>query len=198
MKFILKILNFNFFDDVLNVLTERKYKHDLFYDFISLKNNFILFHFDEKWIHDQYLKSYVSIEPNSFLNLFNFLQKISEKSNSDLLISSGNINNQFTEKFKCNYPEITKNVYNIYNNKIFFIDNLSFNQLELFISKCSILISCHGAPTHISSAFNKKIIDIVDFSEKIFFDKWSAHFRNYKQIQRSKFATLSENILNNL
>ena len=76
--------------------------------------------------------------------------------------------------------------------------NITLSQLEFAISKCSTFISCHGAPTHIAAAFNKKIIDIIDISEKNFFDKWSAHFRKYKQLHRSEFSKLSEDVLNNI
>ena len=100
--------------------------------------------------------------------------------------------------FKTDFIEINKNIYNFNNKKIFFLDNLSIQQLELTISKCSTLVSCHGSATHIASAFNKRIIDIIDISEKLFFDKWSAHFRNYTQLQRLEFNKLSDLILNKL
>ena len=198
IKYILKILNYNFEDQDLNILTERKYVQDNIYNFLNQKDNFILFHLDEKWIYDQYLKSYKVIEPNSYSSLVFFLEQISKKENIDLLISSGNINNKFTEKFKSDFPEIHKNIYNFNNNKIFFLNHLTINQLEFAISKCSTFISCHGAPTHIAAAFNKKIIDIIDISEQNFFDKWSAHFRKYKQLHRSEFSRLSEDVLNNI
>ena len=38
----------------------------------------------------------------------------------------------------------------------------------------------------------------IDISEKNFFDKWSAHFRKYKQLHRSEFTKLSEDVLNNI
>ena len=73
MKFILKILNYDFENNDLNILTERKYNHDIIFDFLDKKDNFILFHLDEKWIYDHYLKSYQIIEPTSYVNLINLL-----------------------------------------------------------------------------------------------------------------------------
>ena len=73
MKSILKILNYNFEDQDLNILSERKYNQDILYNFLNKRDNFILFHLDEKWIYDQYLKSYKDIEPNSYSNLVYFL-----------------------------------------------------------------------------------------------------------------------------
>jgi len=198
MKSILKILDFNFENHDLNILAERKYEQDDIFDFLNNKKNFILFHLDEKWIYAQYLKSYTTIEPDSYLDLINFLEKITKKTNNNLLITTGIIENNFTECFKTDFIEINKNIYNFNNKKIFFLDNLSIQQLELTISKCSTLVSCHGSATHIASAFNKRIIDIIDISEKLFFDKWSAHFRNYTQLQRLEFNKLSDLILNKL
>ena len=120
MKSILKILNFNYNDNDLNILTERKYDQSDFTEFLSNKENFILFHFDEKWIYEQYLKSYIPIEPNSYLDLINFLEKIANKTNNNLIISSGNRNNKFIDNFKNDFTEINTNIYNFKNNKIFF------------------------------------------------------------------------------
>jgi len=198
MKSILKILNFNYNDNDLNILTERIYDQSNITEFLSNKENFILFHFDEKWIYEQYLKSYIPIEPNSYLDLINFLEKIANKTNNNLIISSGNRNNKFIDNFKNDFTEINKNIYNFNNNKIFFLNNLSMKQLELVISKCTTFVSCHGMPTHIAGAFNKKIIDIVDVSEKLFFVKWSAHFRKYEQLHRYEFNKLSEIILSKI
>jgi hypothetical protein len=58
------------------------------------------------------------------------------------------------------------------------------------------LISCHGAPTHIAAASNIRIFDIIDESERIFFDKWTSHFRNYNQFLRKDFKALSNEMLN--
>jgi len=198
IKSILKILNFNYEDNDLNILTERKYNQSNVTEFLSNKENFILFHFDEKWIYKQYLKSYITIEPNSYLDLINFFEKIANKTNNNLIISSGNRNNKFIENFKNDFSKINTNIYNFNNSKVFFLNNLSMKQLEFVISKCSTIVSCHGAPTHIAGAFNKKIIDIIDVSEKLFFVKWSAHFRKYEQLHRFEFSKLSEIILSKI
>ena len=42
---------------------------------INNKNDnidYILLHFDEKWIHNDYIKNYKSIEPNSYFEFENF------------------------------------------------------------------------------------------------------------------------------
>jgi len=198
IKSILKILNFNYEYNDLNILTERKYDQCNVAEFLSNKENFILFHFDEKWIYKQYLKSYINIEPKSYLDLINFLERITNKTNNNLIISSGNRNNKFIEDFKNDFSVINTNIYSFNNNKGYFLNNLSMKQLELVISKCSTIITCHGAPTHIAAAFNKKIIDIIDVSEKLFFVKWSAHFRKYEQLHRFEFSKLSKIILSKI
>ena len=72
---------------------------------------------------------------------------------------------------------------------------MSFLQLEKLILNSTLLITCHGAPTHVAASFNKTIVDIIDTSELEFFNKWTAHFRDYKFCLRANFIDLSKNIL---
>ena len=198
MNDILKLLNLELIEEDLNILTNRNYNHDHIYNFINNKKNFILFHLDEKWIYDQYLKSYTTIQPNSYLDLIEFLKKITNLTNKDLFISTGYFNNKFTENFVDDFNKYDKDIFKLEDSNIYFLNNLNLNQLEFAIANCSTFISCHGAPTHLASSFNKKIIDIIDSSEKIFFDKWSSHFRNHNQLIRDKFTILSNLILKKL
>ena len=52
----------------------------------------------------------------------------------------------------------------IKNPKISFVDNLSFIELEKILSNTNLLISCHGAVSHISAAKNIKQIDTFELS----------------------------------
>ena len=49
--------------------------------------------------------------------------------------------------------------------KIIFLEKTNFSELEFLLSKAKLLISCHGAATHVAAAFNIKIIDIFDNSK---------------------------------
>ena len=43
---------------------------------------------------------------------------------------------------------------------------------------------------------NIKIIDIFDKSKILFYQKWTSHFRNYTNIERDNFKSLSRKIIN--
>ena len=72
-------------------------------------------------------------------------------------------------------------------------EGLSFTQLDKITSKSSVLISCHGAISHLAAAYNIKQIDIIDKSYN--YHKWTDHFRNYKSLERVSFNDLSNRIL---
>ena len=51
-------------------------------------SNYLIFHFDEKWIFETYIKKYKSIEPN--LDDFKlFIKKILENTKHNLVITTG-------------------------------------------------------------------------------------------------------------
>ena len=58
IKKILNHLNFSFDKTDLNTLNNRTYV-----SLDNLENNYILFHFDKKWIHKEYISNYIDIEP---------------------------------------------------------------------------------------------------------------------------------------
>ena len=164
---------------------------------LDFLDKYTLFHFDEKWISGHYIANYKSIEPESEGHLISFFEKLLLKTGRDLCISSGTINNKFYEHFRQKFSKIGDSVYQVKftNNKIIFFDNLNFSQLEKLIFNCELLISCHGAPTHIAGSFDKKIIDIFDESKKEFYNKWTAHFQNYRFLLRNDFSSLECKII---
>ena len=94
-------------------------------------------------------------------------------------------------------PNIIKKVKSsLDSSKIKFLDNQNFNDLEQVVSKCEILISCHGAISHIAAAKRIKQIDIIDKSYD--YNRWTSHFRNYNYLYREKFSSLSKEILQKL
>ena len=72
--------------------------------------------------------------------------------------------------------------------------NLNFQNLEAVIIKSSLIISCHGAVSHIAAAKKIEQIDIIDKSYN--YSKWTKHFRNYKSLERKKFNILTDDIIN--
>ena len=199
IKAALTYLNFNFTTNDLNTLKSKKN------NILTLKNNFsldkntetIILHLDEKWIYSDYIKSYKNIQPSPkdlnlfILNIVNFLKK-------NLIITSGIKKNFLIESLKFEYENLNKDIYmkKVNSNLIYIFDETDIFDLEYLISHSSLLISCHGAPTHIAAASNIRIFDIIDESERIFFDKWTSHFRNYNQFLRKDFKALSNEMLN--
>lgn len=178
IKKILSELNFNFINEDLNFLDNRNFE--------TKYNNqkHTLIHFDEKWIYNEYIKEFNNIEPSED-ELIEFINEILIKTKSNLVITTG-----------IKTPIKLQNIMSkIKNSKISFEDNLSFIELEKILSNTNLLISCHGAVSHISAAKNIKQIDIIDKSKKEFYQKWTSHFRNYNYLYRNKFKILKNEIL---
>ena len=177
---ILNRLNFNFDKNDLNTLNCRSYNK-----LKDLENNYILFHFDEKWIHKEYISNYINIEPTENELLY-FLNLIINKTNKKLVVTTGLISP----------PILDKIFINKFDSKISFFKNLDFLEIENIIDKSDLLISCHGAVSHVAAAKNIKQIDIIEENKLDFYKKWTDHFRSYNSIYRKKFSDLSNEILN--
>ena len=175
IKNILKLMNFNYFDEALNTLDHHK------------KNNandkgLIQLHFDEKWIFNDYIKKFIKIEPTE-IELINFIKMIIKKSRKKLLITTGIRLPKIMKKIKPLLRELEIEIY----------EDLNFSHLEKITSKTSILISCHGAISHVAAANNIRQIDIIDKSYD--YGKWTGHFRNYKPLYRDSFNFLSNKLV---
>ena len=175
IKNILKKMDFQYFDETLNTLEHLKKSK-------SNDSNLIQLHFDEKWIYDDYIKKFVPIEPSE-IELVSFIKKLITKNDIKLIITTGYALPLIINKIKPNLNELKIKVY----------ENLNFSQLEIITSKSGILISCHGAISHVAAANNIKQIDIIDMSYN--YSKWTNHFRNYNYLYRDNFSKLSCRIL---
>ena len=178
IKKILSELNFNFIDSDLNTLKQRNYNS---LDYTN--KDFILFHFDEKWIYANYISEYTNIEPSKDA-LISFINLLLITSNKELIITTG-----------MNCPNILNDIFdNNLDSRITIYKKLDFCYLENLISKCKLLVSCHGSVSHVAAAHKIKQIDIIDEKKLDFYSKWNAHFRNYTPIYRKKFSELSKEI----
>ena len=190
---ILNKLNYQLIDTDLNTIS-KKNENNL----IINNDDYILFHFDEKWIHNDYIKNYKSIEPDNYLEFENFIKNIVNRTENNLYITTGLISNKFTDLIKNKFNKISEFKFELNHNnkKILFFEKTTFLELEVLLSKSQILISCHGAATHVAASFNIKIIDILDNSKDLFYQKWTRHFRNYTKIERDNFNALTNKIIN--
>mgnify|MGYP001230106903 CR=1 FL=1 len=176
IKNILQKMEFNFSNKALNILSHRNPKNN------SYEKNQIQLHFDEKWIFNDYIKKFVNIEPAEN-ELINFIKEIVKKKEKKLIITTGiNLPN------KMNKIENELNELNISLHK-----NLDFLELEKITSQSKVLISCHGAISHVAAAYNIKQIDIIDKTYD--YSRWTNHFRNYNYLYRDNFSKLSCRIL---
>ena len=200
-KNILKIFNFSFDIKDLDLFESENINEIRFSfgnDIFKLKN-FLLLHFDEKWIFDTYIKKFTRIEPN-YNELNKFLYEIIKKTKNDLVITSGNLDLQLIHNLKNNFTKKTDQIYfkKIENNIIYLLIKTNFFDLKKIIFNSKLIISCHGAPTHVAAGMNKRIIDIFNSDDEKWYKKWNSHFRNYEFIHRSQFKILSLKILSKL
>ncbi len=165
-------------------------------EIIKKTQNFNIFHFDEKWIFDHYIKTYANIEPTES-ELIKFIQKLSSNKKKDLIITTGISENKLIFFLKSKFNKIGNNIfeYKCEHNSIFLIENLDIFNLEYLISKSESVITCHGATSHLANMYDKNLIDIIDNSEVELFKNWTHHFTNYTSLNREFFSILSENII---
>ena len=178
IKKILEQLDFSFNENSLDLFSHKNMIEKNYEEFIQL-------HFDEKWVFEEYIKKFVNIEPNKD-QLINLIDNIISYTKKNLVITTGQKTPEILLKIK---PALE-------NRKVRLLENLDFSALEKITLKSSLLISCHGAISHVAAANKVKQIDIIDTSYDYF--KWTMHFRNYDYLIRDKFENLSVKILNKL
>ncbi len=179
IKSITKILDFNLENNDLNIFDERVF---------SFKNpdraNYIILHYDEKWSNKTYISSYKDIEPSE-IQLLKFIIDIKNRLNLKIIITTG-----------IHTPIILKKIMSkINDDRIELLENLNFQELESLVSNSNLVISCHGAISHVASAYQIKQIDIIDINLMNPYSNWTEHFRNYNYIYRNNFSILSNKIL---
>lgn len=196
IKQILNIISFNYNNNDKNLFEKKVYKLE---KYIDIKKNYLLFHFDEKWIYKDYIKEYNLIEP-TVDEFINFLNNLADKIDKNIVISTGSVGNPVIDKFHKYLKKYNnKMLFRKFNKQhIYLAINLNFFELETLIKNSTIVITCHGAVTHLASSLNKKIIDIFDESKKDFYFKWNKHIKKYSYVYRKNFKELSLEILSKL
>lgn len=167
-------------------LEGKKYHENLIDHYKINVNKVIMFHFDEKW--DDY-----NDQPEK---LIHFINKLQTKTNTTIFISNGMFKNKFEgylfKSFEFKKKEDTTNFFQSdKNKKIFFFDKLEINQLFYHAELSDLIITPHGALTHIASIYKVNIIDLISFKKKFFFNKWKSVNNNNVQFDISDL----ENVL---
>ena len=178
----LKEINCDLIDKDMNFILNYENSNSLYSNIYQ--KDYIVLNFDEKWIFENYIKTYKNIQPT--YDQFNeFILKLSEMLH--VVIVNGYKSNPLLDSFK---P--------INTNKVIIKDKINIFELQSLIKNCKYLITCHGAPSHIASNYGIKIIDIIDESERDFFESYNFHFKNKTQLIRDDFLKLSKKILDSL
>ncbi len=156
-------------------------------------NDYIHVHLDEKWFSSTYIKTYKDINP-SFDQFNNFINSLSKKNN--ILITTGLISNNLIDRLlNESKAKIGDNIYT-YNlsDNIIIVFKPTLLDLESLLRKTKILISCHGALTHVAASLNVKIIDIVEKSSDELVKRYSLYIKKYYKVYRDNFKNLIQNI----
>ncbi len=179
IKKIIDSMDFKFDITDLDILINR-----------SVSNNninqtkYIVLHYDEKWSNTTYISKYVNIEPHE-VQLLNLIKNIRYKTGLQIIITTG-----------INTPEILKNIISeINDHRVKLMEGLNFEELEKIVSNSKLLITCHGAISHVAAAYNIKQIDIIDINKQNPYENWTDHFRNYHSLYRKNFDELSNDII---
>ncbi len=195
-------LNMDFKNQNYNFFPKNHFKnqYELNHKFNADNNNFILFHYDEKWELENYSKVFKKAKNLTNINtsaeeLKEFLIRLIDKKSMKIIITTGYLKTNLITDLIVNSTKIEESLYRI-NDDIFLIVNQSFNSISHLISKSQIFISCHGAFTHIASNYNIKTIDIIEKNKKQHYLRITNHIKNYNYIYRDDFQKLKKNINN--
>ena len=164
----------------------------------NIKNKkYILIHLDEKWFSDSYIKKYtnISLTKNDF---FLFIKKIVKKCNENLIITTGTIALPFITEISNEYFNINKKGYyylKIGKYKIILLKKISIENLEIVTMNAKSVITCHGPLSLISGSFNVNLIDVIEKTQKKWYERHTSHIMKYNKLFRIKFSKLAKQII---
>lgn len=168
-------------------------------DFKKIKHsNYLLLHLDEKWFEGYYYKDFTYMNLNN-KNFNSFIKTIFDKFKKPIIITSGFVKMPvFTKIIQKRFKKINDNEYvsNKYDNKLIFIDNTDFQDIELLVKKSKILICCEGAISHVSHALGIKTIALVNYTGVGTGLFWTKHMPKINLIYRSNIRDICYKIKN--
>ena len=156
--------------------------------------NFTLLHLDEKWFEGFYYNDFTYMSLNN-KNFDFFIETIFDKFKKPIIITSGNIKVPiFLEILEKNFTKKNDDEYisKKYKNRLRFIDNTDFQDIELIVKKCKILICCEGAISHVSNSFGIITYALINNINTAKF--WTDHMPKIKLITRNKISYICKNI----
>ena len=131
---------------------------------------YILIHFDEKWIDIKDINN----------DLYQSVLRLQHDTNKNIVISSFNNNCKYFFNFE-------ENIKKFKPNNIILMKNLDIFLFERFINSSVIALSCHSGYLVQISGYNKaKVLDLINYDEKLWVSCWIPPNQNYKQIYKDK------------
>ena len=199
-KSILSKLNFNFLENDLNIFENENISTNQNKLKSITNNKYNLLHLDEKWITEAYkskkgIRNFKPINATSD-QILTFSKDLINKSKINLVISTGKDHNKLIIDLKKKFNN--QEFIEFDKKKIFLLDGISFFDLKYVIKNSNLIITCHGSPSHVASAFKTKIIDIFDRETENFYKFYTAHLRNYNYVYRDHFNIISKDIINKI
>ena len=156
---------------------EQKFKKGFNLILENLSDDYYLFHIDDKSNR---------LNLNQFNALINTIHKIGKKYNLILTLGISNIKYEklLRENFIIHdYKDFKTNPRVAKNRSILAIRNLPLNLLAYFIANAQANISMHsGLIVHISAAFNKLIIDVIETHKNNEIDRWIPVISEYRRV----------------
>jgi hypothetical protein len=141
-SFLASNLNFN-----INLNKIDIYKDYSFFEIDHFEKKYVTIHLDEKWFTKYYYSDFTDINP-TVEQIDLFIKKIVKTLgyNYNIVITTGAKKLDVLKDYTKDFEQIDKNKYEkkINNNKIIFINDCSFNDLEAIIKNTSFLICCEG------------------------------------------------------
>ena len=188
---ILEKLNFHIYNKRNLFFLDKDFENIYYYFFNkNINREYFLFHFDEKW--DKCTES-------DFKNSMILLKKISTINH--VVVTTGIKQFKFLKDLKNNFTTFryNKNKLDLLKKKedvsVCVIESLPLNLLAYFIKNSKINLSYHSGPiVHISSSFDRKIIDLIPENKNNEIDRWIPIISNYRRIN---FEELNKDFINN-
>ena len=131
---------------------------------------YILIHFDEKWLDIKDINN----------DLYQSILRLQQDTKKNIVISSFNNNHEYFFNFE-------ENIKKFKPNNIILMKNLDIFLFERFINSSVIALSCHSGYLVQISGYNKaKVLDLINYNEKMWVSCWIPPNQNYKQIYKDK------------
>lgn len=166
-------------------------------------NNYILIHFDEKWL---------DVVDNGH-DLINSIKNLSKLTKNKIVLTAYNNSFEYFKNLKNKFPYFNchenLNFNYTFDSDIFILDNLEIFMFEKFIKHSKINISCHaGFVVQVCGANKGKLIDIINEKDFHWYSCWKPlnTFHEFlfkstldgKKLKPQIFLNKAAHIINNL